>query len=209
MISVAAFREPRFDPLVAGQAVLGCLREATERPGHVVPLGDIPLVVPPPHLRAACAVLLAVLDRELTFHVTGPGAAAVREYLHFNTGAHSTDPEDAGFVLVTGASCGDCLHRATRGTRPGSHDGVVVVYAPTELQPAAADADVVLALSTVESPGDRRLAVRGVAGSDFERMCAGHDARPRFDIWFATVDGRLCAIPRSARWRVERSSPGA
>ena len=101
------------------------------------------------------------------------------------------------------------LERHREEARSGPHDGVVLVYAPAELRPAAVDADVVLALSTVEPTGDRRLAVSGVASADFERMCANRDTRPGFAIWFATADGRLCAIPQSAPWHVERSSPEA
>lgn len=204
MISIAALRETCFDPLFAGQAVFRHLLEATARPGHVVSLGEIPLVVPPPRLRPACAVLLAVLDREVTFHVTGPGAAEVRDYLHFNTGAHSTGPEAADFILVTGGSAGVSLDRVRRGTLQAPHESATVVYAPAELEPPAEDADVILVLSGPGIPGERRLRLRGVLGEDFERLREGRTFPLGLDLWLVGADGGLCAIPRSTRWRRER-----
>jgi alpha-D-ribose 1-methylphosphonate 5-triphosphate synthase subunit PhnH len=204
MVSVAALREIRFDPLFAGQAIFRHLLEATARPGHVVSLGDVPLVVPPARLRPACAVLLVVLDREVTFHVTGPGASEVRDYLHFNTGSHSTDPEDADFILVTGASAGASLDRARRGTLEAPHETATIVYAPAELGPPAEDADVSLVLSGPGILGERRLRLRGVAREDFERLREDRAFPLGLDLWFAAADGGLCAIPRSTRWRQDR-----
>jgi alpha-D-ribose 1-methylphosphonate 5-triphosphate synthase subunit PhnH len=204
MISVAALRETRFDPLFAGQANFRHLLEATARPGHVVSLGDVPLVVPPARLRPACAVLLAVLDREVTFHVTGPGASEIRDYLHFNTGSHSTHPEDADFILVTGASAGASLDRARRGTLEAPHETATLVYAPAELEPLAEDADVSLVLSGPGITGERRLRLRGVGGEDFERLREDREFPRGLDLWFAAADGGLCAITGSTRWRQER-----
>src|SRR5919108_6107973 len=87
----AELRETWFDPIVAGPALSRRLLEATACPGRVISLGEIALAVPPPRLRSACALLLAVMDREATFHVLGPHADRMREYLRFNTGAHVAD----------------------------------------------------------------------------------------------------------------------
>src|SRR5687768_14065630 len=105
----ATFRETCFDPLFAGPTISRCLLDAMSRPGVVLPLGEIPLVVPPPDLRPACAVLLAVLDRDVTFHVTDPGASEIRDYLRFNSGARPAPAERADFVLVIGPSAGPAL----------------------------------------------------------------------------------------------------
>src|SRR5215510_14324379 len=88
MMVLADLRETRFDPLVTGPALFSRLVQATACPGDVVPLGDVKLDVPSPRLRSACALLLAVMDREVSFHVLGAGSGRVREYLRFNTGAH-------------------------------------------------------------------------------------------------------------------------
>jgi alpha-D-ribose 1-methylphosphonate 5-triphosphate synthase subunit PhnH len=204
MITAASLRETCFDPLFAGQAVFRHLLEATARPGHVVSIGEIPLVVPPAPLRPACALLLALLDREVTFHVTGPGASEIRDYLHFNTGSHSTDPEDADFILVTGASAGASLARARHGTLEAPHESATIVYTPAELGPPAEDADVILVLSGPGVPGERRLRLRGVLGEDFERLREGRAFPLGLDLWFAAADGGLCVIPRSTHWRRER-----
>ena len=90
MILTAELRETAFDPVFGAQAMFRRLLEATARPGLVVSLADVPLVVPPARLRPACVLLLALMDREVTFSVVGPEAETVREYLRFNTGAHAT-----------------------------------------------------------------------------------------------------------------------
>src|ERR1044071_948861 len=90
MIGSAELRETAFDPVFGAQPMFRRLLEATARPGLVVPLGDVPLLVPPARLRPASVLLLALMDREVTFAVVGPDAEMVREYLRFNTRAHRT-----------------------------------------------------------------------------------------------------------------------
>jgi alpha-D-ribose 1-methylphosphonate 5-triphosphate synthase subunit PhnH len=194
------FRETCFDPLFAGSAISRCLLDAISRPGAVLPLGEIPLVVPPPDLRPACAVLLAVLDRDVTFHVADPGASEIRDYLRFNTGARPFPPEQADFVLVIGRSAGAALD-AIVGAMPGrGDDGVRIVYAPTELGPRETGAEVVLALGVANGVGERCLSLSGVAAADFHRLGAHRLTSRSVDLWFASADGRLAAIPRSTWW---------
>lgn len=196
----AAFREMCFDPLFAGSAISRCLLDAISRPGSVLPLGEIPLVVPPADLRPACAVLLAVLDRDVTFHVTDPGASEIRDYLRFNTGARPAGPEHADFVLVVGRSAGAALD-AIVGTLPDrGDDGARVVYAPTALDPEETRADVILELGVAHGLGERCLSLSGVAPADFHRLSAARLTSRPLDLWFASADGRLAAIPRSTGW---------
>ena len=200
MSRAATFRETCFDPLFAGPAISRRLLDAMSRPGAVLPLGEIPLVVPPPDLRAACAVLLAVLDRDVTFHVTDDGMSEIRDYLRFNTGARPARPEHADFVLVAGLSGGAALD-AIMGALPDRGDeGVRVLYAPTELDAHETSADVVLVLDGAAGVGERRLSLGGVAASDFHRLGAGRLTSRPVDLWFASAAGRLAAIPRSTDW---------
>jgi alpha-D-ribose 1-methylphosphonate 5-triphosphate synthase subunit PhnH len=196
----ATFRETCFDPLFAGSAISRCLLDAISRPGAVLPLGEIPLVVPPPELRAACAVLLAVLDRDVTFHVTDPGAADIRDYLRFNTGARPASPEHADFVLVVGRSAGPALDAIVGALPDRGDDGVRIVYAPTELDPPPTGAEVVLELGIANGIGERRLSLDGVAAADFRRLGARSVVSRPVDLWFASADPRLAAIPRSTWW---------
>src|SRR5215470_14095815 len=144
MTAVAELRELQFDPLLAGQMLFRRLLEATARPGLVVSVGDVALAVPSPRLRAACALLLAVMDHEVTFHVVGPGAERMREYLRFNTGAHVVEIGAADFVLVTAS--GTPWDGARRGTLEAPHEGATVVCAPTVIGCAPGVADIMLSL---------------------------------------------------------------
>ncbi len=200
MSRAATFRETCFDPLFAGPAISRRLLDAMSRPGAVLPLGEIPLVGPPPDLRAACAVLLAVLDRDVTFHVTDHGASDIRDYLRFNTGARPARPAHADFVLVAGRSAGATLD-AIVGPMPDRGDeGVRVLYAPTDFYPHESSADVVLALGGGDAIGEGRLSLGGVAAADFHRLSAGRLTSRPVDLWFASADGRFAAIPRSTGW---------
>ena len=200
MRRAATFRETCFDPLFAGPALSRCLLDAMSRPGVVLPLGEIPLVVPPIGLRAACAVLLAVLDRDITFHVADPGGSEIRDYLRFNTGARPASPDHADFVLVVGRSAGATLDAIVDAMPDRGDEGVRVVYAPTELDPQETSAEVVLDLGGADVVGERRLSLGGVASADFHRLSACRLTSRPVDLWFASADARLAAIPRSTCW---------
>jgi len=201
MKRLGTFRETCFDPLFAGPTISRTLLDAMSRPATVLPLGEIPLVVPPPDLRPACAVLLAVLDRDVTFHVADAGASDMRDYLRFNTGAHAAAPEDADFVLVVGPTAGPALDAILRAAPEPTDDGVRLVYAPVDLDPLDSRPDLILELDDAEIYGERRLALDGLAASDFERLYACRATSRPVDLWFASPDGRLAAIPRATRWR--------
>ena len=196
-----ALREARFDPLRSGGPLLRRLAEATARPGAVVPLGEIPITLPPPRLRSASALLLALLDRETSFHVHGTHAVGLRDYLRFNTGARASDIEDADFVLVTGAGLGGDATRV--GGR--SEFSSTVIYAPLSLRAGSPEAsglsaedDVVLLLASAGLPRRSTLFVNGVAREDFDGL---RGARNGIGIWFASLAGGLAALPPSTTWR--------
>jgi phosphonate C-P lyase system protein PhnH len=190
MMAVADLRETRFDPLFEGQMLLRRLLDATARPGLVVPLGEITLAVPAPALRPACALLLAVMDREVTFHVLGPGAERVREYLRFNTGAHATELGAADFVLVTAPGL------ARDGTLQAPHEGATVVCIPASVSSAAGIADVTLRLQGGGVVGETRLAIQGLRESDLAPLVMRPEGRRGVDLWLAAADGCLAVIPR-------------
>jgi phosphonate C-P lyase system protein PhnH len=204
MTAAEALRETAFDPALGGQALLRRLLEATITAGLVVPLGETGLQVPPPGLRPACALLLALLDREVTFAVIGMAARWIREYLRFNTGALIGDLEAADFVLVTGPGPSERLDRVKRVRGDGFPRSATVVYAPASLscEPDAADARLVV----VSGPGgvdEPRLNVRGIQPAELDRLAAHAGTPLGVDILLAAADGGLAVLPRSARWRLE------
>jgi alpha-D-ribose 1-methylphosphonate 5-triphosphate synthase subunit PhnH len=198
------FREIGFDPLLAGPGISRSLLDAMSRPGSVVPLGQLPVAVPPADLRPACAVLLAVLDRDVTLHVTEAATSEMREYFRFNTGARCGSPRDADFVLVVGPSAGPALDAILDTAPDAADEGVRLIYVPTELDSAHTPPDVVLELDDAESYGERRLAVRGVEAADFDRLHACRSTSRPVDLWFVSIDGWLAAIPRTTRWSPAR-----
>jgi alpha-D-ribose 1-methylphosphonate 5-triphosphate synthase subunit PhnH len=193
----AALRESAFDPICGRSALVRRLLDATAHPGSVVSVDGASLVVPPTRLRLACALLLAVLDRDLRFHVLGAEAADIWHYLRFNTGAQPSWIERANFVLVAGASAGEALGRLRRRALDAWRERLTIVYAPTSLAASDDAADVALAVTGPDAPGVRTLCLTGVAAEDFDALC---ETRLGVDVWLASADGFLAVIPRSIRW---------
>jgi alpha-D-ribose 1-methylphosphonate 5-triphosphate synthase subunit PhnH len=187
MITTAEFREAQFDPLEAADELVSRVREATARPGLVVDLGDLELTVPPPRLRAACALLLALMDDEVSFHVLGPDAGRLRSYLRFHTGARPTALADADFVLVTQPA-------GTGGAGvSGLRDGATVVCPVRGLSNTVEPADLVLCLDGQHASDGRWLAIQGVRRVD---LAPALEQRA-FDVWLVAADGRLAVLPRT------------
>jgi phosphonate C-P lyase system protein PhnH len=204
MMAAEVLRETAFDPAFGGPAVLRRLLDATSTPGLVVPLGETGLEVPPPGLRPACALLLALLDREVSFAAVGMAGRWIRGYLRFNTGALIADLDAADFVLVTGPGPDDRLDRVKRARGDGFPRSATVVYAPAGLscEPDAADARLVV-VTGPEGGGERRLNVRGIQPAELDRLAAHAGTPLGVDIVLAAADGGLAVLPRSARWRRE------
>lgn len=201
-MSTAALYEAAFDPVFDGQAVFRQVLEATARPGCVRRLVAPPLAVPPPRLRSACALLLALLDGEVGLHVLGPGAADVAAYLCLNTGARPAPLEEADFVLLTTGDSGGRVRRLKRGSLEAPHDGATVVYAPDTLEAPPGPGTVRLSLSGPGIAGSARLAVGGIALGEYAALQALVDFPLGVDVWLAAADGTLAVIPRSSQWTV-------
>jgi alpha-D-ribose 1-methylphosphonate 5-triphosphate synthase subunit PhnH len=201
MTAVETLRETMFDPAFRGEALLDRLLEATSAPGHVVPLGELGLQVPPPNLRPACALLLARLDRDVSFAVLGLAARWVREYLRFNTGALIADVEAADFVLVTGPGPIERLDRVKRARRGAFAGRVTVVYAVTSLSGEPDVADTRLVVSGRRGVGDSTLCVRGIRPEEVDRLASYASSSLGVDVWLTAADGTLAVLPRSVRWR--------
>jgi alpha-D-ribose 1-methylphosphonate 5-triphosphate synthase subunit PhnH len=185
MITTAELHEARFDPVFAVHGLLRRVLDATARPGLVVDLGELALTVPPPRLRPACALLLSLMDDEVSFHVLGPDAERIRTYLRFNTGARATVLADADFVLVTASGL---------PWPDAPREGATVVCVPDSLSNSPAVADVVLRLQGPGIPGERRLFIEGLRRDDLA-------VAPGIELWLAAAAGSLAVITRSTRCR--------
>ncbi len=190
-------RETTFDPLRGGLALAPRLLQAASRPGCIVPLGDTSLAVPEPAHRPACALLLTVLDRDVTFHVTGRDAGWLRDYLRFNTGARATTVEHADFLVVTAGSAGDWIERVRRAGPRARAGGATVVYLATSLSAPPARAAVRVVVE--ERGGWCALGLAGVVAAHFERLECLSDG---IDVWLVAADGDLAVLPRSTPWTV-------
>jgi phosphonate C-P lyase system protein PhnH len=201
-MGVAPLRETRFDPVVAGQSVVRRLLEATANPGTVVALNGADLVVRPSRLSGACALLLAVLDNDVSVRVLGPDADTVGEYLRFNTGARSGSLDAVDFVLVTGQTSDGQISRVT-GRRRYLDIGPTLVYAPDALRPSAFEGSVTLAVAGSRVGGIRRLRVSGIDHEELARVHALAHASMGIEVWLVSAERTVAVIPRSSLWICE------
>jgi len=202
-MTTADLRERRFDPVVHGQRLFRQVLEATARPGSLVSLEDLPLEAPEPRLRGACALLLALLDLEVTFHAMGPGAPRLADYVMANTGTRLTPLEAADFVLIAGRDSAGRVALAKRGSLVAPHGGATLLYAPDWLSMLPRPDGVTLCLRGPGIPDARHLAIGGITPAEIECWKRLNDFPLGVDIWLAASDGQLAAIPRSIRWDQE------
>jgi phosphonate C-P lyase system protein PhnH len=202
-MSVAPLRETQFDPVVAGQGVVRRLLDATANAGTVVALNGADLVVRPPRLAGACALLLAVLDNDVSVRVLGPDADAVGEYLRFNTGARSAPLDTVDFVLVTGRTSDGQISRVAGGRRRPLDMGPTLVYAPDALRPVPFEGSVTLAVAGPRVGGIRRLHVSGIDREELGRVHALGHASPGIEVWLVSAERTIAVIPRSSIWICE------
>lgn len=205
-MGVAPLRETKFDPVVAGQTVVRRLLEATAHPGSVVALGGADLVVRPSGLAGACALLLAVLDNDVSVRVLGPDAEAIGEYLRFNTGARSAPFDTVDFVLVTGRTSDGQISRVT-GNRRAPCTRPTLVYAPAAVRSKPFPGAVTLALAGPAVAGVRRLHVAGLDREELDRLHVLGHSSPGIDVWLVSAERTVAVIPRSSVWICEDSEP--
>src|SRR5262245_42136768 len=201
-MGVAPLRETRFDPVVAGQSVVRRLLDATANAGTVVALNGADLVVRPSRLAGACALLLAVLDNDVSVRVLGPEADAVGEYLRFNTGAKSAPLETADFVLVTGRTSQGQISRAAR-RRGHLGIGTPLVCAPDALRPVPFPGAATLAVAGARVGGVHRLHVAGIDREELGRVHALGHSSAGIEVWLVSAERTIAVIPRSAIWICE------
>jgi alpha-D-ribose 1-methylphosphonate 5-triphosphate synthase subunit PhnH len=201
-MSVAPLRETQFDPVVAGQGVVRRLLDATANAGTVVALNGADLVVRPPRLAGACALLLAVLDNDVSVRVLGPDADAIGEYLRFNTGARSAPLDTVDFVLVTGPTSDGQISRVT-GRRRHLDMGPTIVYAPDALRAVPFTGSVTLAVAGPRVGGVRRLHVAGLDREELGRVHALGHAATGIELWLVSAERTIAVIPRSSIWICE------
>ena len=182
-----------FDPIQAGRAYR-ILLQAAANPGK---LFDMP---PAPDASTAEAILLTLLDGEVTFHALGPNAPEVAERLARATGARVAPAPEADFVLVLGSDSGAAVLELRRGTLEAPEDGATVVYAVGCLKVRGS---LTVKLSGPGVPGERTLGVEGLDRQEVEGLRKSRASYPLgVDVYLADEAGLVAGLPRSTRLEV-------
>ncbi len=181
------------DPVEAGRAYRALL-QAAANPGK---LFDMP---PMPDASNAEAILLTLLDGEVTFHALDPNAPEVAERLARATGARPVSAPEADFVLVVGGDSGGASRDLKRGTLEAPEDGATVVYAVGRLTRRGS---LTVKLSGPGVPWERTLGIEGLDRQELEGLCETRASYPLgVDAYLADEAGLVAGLPRSTRLEV-------
>jgi alpha-D-ribose 1-methylphosphonate 5-triphosphate synthase subunit PhnH len=166
------------------------LLQAMSRPGTIQRL---PAAA---RARPLLAVLGAISDREVSFHVTGADDPALRRELAWATGARPASLEQADFVVCPAGESGGRLLRARRGTLEYPDAGATIVYAIRRCAPEGGRA-------VLRGPGIRDTVRPGLEGLGAQELAQLREANREFplgvDAIFLDPEGQLICIPRSTR----------
>lgn len=175
------------DPVLDGQATFRAVLEAMSRPGRIQRAGGA-LRPPAPLNQAAAAVLLTLADADTGFaHDSGADAEA---WLRFHCGMPACAPDQAAFVLATGAA--PSLSTLAQGTEEEPQGGATLV-----VQVAGLVEGEGWRLSGPGIETEHRLRVDGAPPGFVAAWAANRAGFPcGVDVVFCAGD-RLAALPRS------------
>lgn len=183
-----------FDAVRDSQRVFRALLRATSRPGEIVALpeaGD----------GAVEAVLLTLLDVEVTFCVLGPdGSRELEEWFLGATGARIAPVEEANFALIPGGDSDGGMLDLRRGTLEAPEKGATAIYGVKRLDEYGPQ---ILTLSGPGVSGSRTLGVEGLSAEELEAIRESRAYYPLgVDAYLVDEGGSLVGLPRSTRIEV-------
>jgi len=183
-----------FDAVFDSQRVFRCLLRATARPGELVAL---PKAAVPP----AEAVLLTLVDHEVSFCAVGEGAREFEERLSLRAGARVSSPREADFAFMLGEDRRGFLPLLKRGTLEEPASGATAVYAVRRLSMSRSICTV--RVSGPGVPGERLLGVEGLADPELGEIVKTRSGYPLgVDVYLVDDRGMVVGLPRSARLEV-------
>jgi alpha-D-ribose 1-methylphosphonate 5-triphosphate synthase subunit PhnH len=206
----------RFDPVFASQATFRAVLDAMARPGTVLALPVADPTSPSIEARYLTALLLTLLDHEVTFSVVPAGdavgetaAARLTVYLVETTGCRAVPVEAADYVIALGplpAGLPVCLKRG----EPAYPDrGATLIWlVPTLTDERQSDTAVALSGPGVRSGDALTLRLAGLTTADLAALAAANAEPPcGIDLILTDAAGNVSCLPRSTRLVPHPPSP--
>jgi alpha-D-ribose 1-methylphosphonate 5-triphosphate synthase subunit PhnH len=185
------------------QLTFDALLRALAEPGTV---RSLPADVLDPGIPDPCWLALALADVDVGVNIDDDPDHRSARLIRDATGAPIVPLERAWIAVLTGPSTGQ-LDRLARGDALHPEEGARVGITVAGLHAGGSGGQVALELRGPGAPGVR-LGVDGLPAEILARLGRASGELPAgFDTWLFAPGGRVAAIPRSSRLRVEPAPP--
>ncbi|MDD5723475.1 MAG: phosphonate C-P lyase system protein PhnH [Syntrophales bacterium] len=140
-------------------------------------------------------VLMTLLDKEVSFYVTG-NKGTVQEMAEI-TGAHASVVRDADFVLVPHEAKSKVILEAKRGALQYPDEGATIIFCVERVCEGIENRPCIR-LKGPSIADMQRLSITGIDPETFAHLMLINGAFPLgVDSFFVDMEGRVAAIPRS------------
>lgn len=192
-------RETAYDEVFDAQRHFRTVLDAMSRPGRVNRLTGPVLSPPAPFLPASAAVAFALLNADVTFHLTGFTDAAAA-YLTAHTHSRPAPAAQADFLFLSGNAPLDAVHEARLGLPAYPEGGATVIV---QIEQVGRSSSVGGLQLTLEGPGIESREIVYVAGLRSELPALLQERNREFplglDAIFVTPHDSLFCLPRTTR----------
>jgi alpha-D-ribose 1-methylphosphonate 5-triphosphate synthase subunit PhnH len=182
------------DPTAASQRIFRASLTVLSRPGTILE-ADSDATAPEGIGAAANAILLALLDQDVTLYVSPTHVAVASAYYRFHTGCSITSNlEDADFVLLASTDKLPALSAIKIGTEYAPELSATLVW---EVSRLVGGGEATLTGPGIES--SVRLTATPLDAAFLTARAEMISLFPRGVDLFLTCDNRVCGLPRTTR----------
>lgn len=184
---------------LVSQAAFRVLLDCLSRPGRIGNLEGTATATGVGICPFTARIALTLLDREVSFAVTGTDAVTWSRFIRLYTGARSAPLEQAGYLLADGGLPVP-LDLLCRGSMEFPDRGATAVLRMEELASTSIGDATELALAGPGIPGRRSLWLRGLAPGNLAAFVQCNREYPLgIDLFLVDRQGQVVGLPRTVR----------
>jgi alpha-D-ribose 1-methylphosphonate 5-triphosphate synthase subunit PhnH len=194
-------REIVYDEVFDAQAHYRILLDSMARPGKINSLTMNNIQPPAGINRASVLVGFALLNADVSFHASGPGAEEITRYLVLNTSSSPAEHTSADYIFMPGTLAPQFILEARTGTLSYPEDSATIIADVTVISEEPTPDAIAIALKGPGIEGEKIVFVSGLDGSLLEALREQNLEFPLgIDMILTDKNDRILCIPRSNRF---------